>query len=85
MNFKPLNNNILIKPLAVEQITASGIFIPDTAKGKSLKGEVKAIGNVDVRINVGDIVLFAENSGAEIKIDGDDYLIMDEKYLYGIL
>ena len=85
MNFIPLNKNILIKPLAVEQITASGIYIPDTAKGKSLKGEVIAKSNVDVRINIGDIVLFAENSGSEVRIDEETYLIMDEKDLYGIL
>ena len=85
MIFKPLNNNVLVKPVPVEQITASGIFIPDTAKSKSLKGEIISKGNVDDKINVGDIVLYAESSGSEITIDGNVYLVMDEKELYGIL
>lgn len=85
MIFKPLNNNVLVKPVPVEQITASGLFIPDTVKGKPLKGEIISKGNVDVKINIGDIVLYEENAGTEITIEGNVYLIMDEKELYGIL
>jgi chaperonin GroES len=85
MKFKPLNNNVLIKTIDVEQITASGLYIPDTAKGKPQKGTIVAKGNVSPLINVDDIVLFRENAGVDVKIDDVNYLLMDEKELYGIL
>lgn len=85
MKFKPLNNNVLIKTIDVEQITASGLYIPDTAKGKPKKGTIVAKGSVSSLININDVVLFRENAGVEVKIDDINYLLMDEKELYGIL
>ena len=77
MKFKPLNNNVLIKTIDVEQITASGLYIPDTAKGKPQKGTIVAKGNVSPLINVDDIVLFRENAGVDVKIDDVNFYIDD--------
>jgi chaperonin GroES len=87
--FKPLADRVLIKPAAAEQVTASGIIIPDTAKEKPLRGKVIAVGNgktdEPMNVNVGDLVIFGQYSGTEIKIDGSNYLIMRESDIYGII
>ena len=89
LTFKPLADRVLIEPVAAELKTASGIFIPETAKEKPLKGKVVAAGNGKVdepmTLKVGDEVLFGQYSGTEIKIDGTTYLIMREADVYGIL
>jgi chaperonin GroES len=86
--FKPLADRVLIEPVAAEQKTASGIFIPDTAKEKPLKGMVIAIGDgkkdEPMTVKVGDTVLFGQYSGTEIKMDGQTLLIMKEADIYGI-
>jgi chaperonin GroES len=86
--FKPLADRVLIEPAPAEQKTASGIFIPDTAKEKPLQGTVIAAGSGKIdepmTVKVGDTVLFGQYSGTEIKLDGKNYLIMRESDIYGI-
>ncbi|MES2800790.1 MAG: co-chaperone GroES [Bacteroidota bacterium] len=88
LKFKPLADRVLIEPVPVEQKTASGIIIPDTAKEKPLQGKVVAAGkgktDEPMTVKVGDIVLYGQYSGTEIKIEGKDYLIMRESDIYGI-
>jgi chaperonin GroES len=88
LTFKPLADRVLIEPVAAEQKTASGIFIPETAKEKPLKGKVVAAGSGKIdepmTLKVGDEVLFGQYSGTEIKLDGTTYLIMREADVYGI-
>ena len=87
-SFKPLADRVLIEPTPVEQKTASGIIIPDSAKEKPLQGTVIAAGNgktdEPMTVKVGDTVLFGQYSGTEIKLDGNSYLIMREADIYGI-
>jgi chaperonin GroES len=86
--FKPLADRVLIEPAPAEQMTASGIIIPDSAKEKPLKGKIIAVGNGKVdepmTVKVGDEVLYGQYSGTEIKLDGDTFLIMREADVYGI-
>ena len=88
IKFKPLADRVLIEPAPAEQKTASGIIIPDTAKEKPLKGTVVAAGkgkkDEPMTVKVGDVVLYGQYSGTEIKIDGTNYLIMREADIYGI-
>ncbi len=87
--FKPLADRVLIEPAPAEQVTASGIIIPDTAKEKPLKGKVVAAGNgkpdEPMTVKVGDTVMYGQYSGTEIKMDGNTYLIMREADIYGII
>ena len=87
--FKPLADRVLIEPEPAEQVTASGIIIPDTAKEKPLRGKVIAVGKgkVDEPMNVktDDMVIFGQYSGTEIKVDGKTLLIMRESDIYGII
>lgn len=87
--FKPLADRVLIEPAPAEQVTASGIIIPDTAKEKPLKGKVVAAGNgkkdEPMSVQVGDHVMYGQYSGTEIKMDGVTYLIMRESDIYGII
>jgi chaperonin GroES len=86
--FKPLADRVLIESAPAELKTASGIFIPDTAKEKPLKGKVIAAGkgkkDEPMTVKVGDTVLYGQYSGTEIKMDGNTYLIMKESDIYGI-
>ena len=88
-SFKPLADRVLIEPAAAEQVTASGIIIPDTAKEKPLRGTIIAAGNgktdEPMTVKVGDSVIFGQYSGTEIKIDGKNLLIMRESDIYGII
>lgn len=86
MNIKPLGDRVLIKLLASEEVTKSGIVIPDTAKEKPQEGEVLAVGpgrllddgkRSPMEVKVGDIVLFAKYSGTELKRDGEEYMILN--------
>lgn len=80
MNIKPLADRVLVKPVAAEEKTASGIIIPDTAKEKPLKGEVLAVGNgtkdEEMVVKVGDTVLYGKYAGTEIEVENEKYLIM---------
>ena len=88
LNIQPLADRVLIEPQEAETKTASGIYIPDSAKEKPLKGKVIAAGNGKVdepmTVKVGDEVLYGQYSGTEIKLDGNTYLIMREADIYGI-
>lgn len=89
MNIKPLGDRILIKVLEkVEEKTASGIVLPDTAKEKPQEGEVIAVGpgrvldngdRVPLEVAVGDKVIYAKYAGTEVKLDGEEYLIIAER------
>ena len=87
--FKPLADRVLIESAPAEEVTASGIIIPDTAKEKPLRGTVIAAGNGKIdepmTVKVGDTVIFGQYSGTEIKMDGTAYLIMKESDIYGII
>ncbi|MEO5340734.1 MAG: co-chaperone GroES [Magnetococcus sp. MYC-9] len=91
---RPLHDRVVVKRSSEEEKTASGIIIPDTAKEKPIQGEVLAVGKGAVLeegkvrpmdVKVGDIVLFAKYAGTEVKIDGEDLLIMRETDIMGVL
>jgi len=94
MNLRPLNDRILVKRVEEEKTTKGGIIIPDTAKEKPAEGIVSAIGNgkigddgkrIALEIKTGDRVLFGKYSGTDVKIAGDEYLIMREDDVLGII
>ena len=94
MNFRPLHDRVVVKRIESEEKTASGIIIPETAKEKPMEGEIIAVGNgarneagnvIALEVKKGDRVLFGKWSGTEIKIDGEDYLVMKESDIVGIL
>jgi len=94
MKIRPLNDRLLVKRLAEEEKTAGGIIIPDSAKEKPAEGEVVAVGpgkaadngeRVTLQVAVGDKVLFSKYGGTDVKIDGEDYLIMREDDVLGIM
>jgi len=94
MKIKPLQDRILVKRFEEVAKTKGGIYIPDTAKEKPAEGEVVAVGNgkitdegkvIPLEVKVGDKVLFGKYSGNEIKVDGEDYLIMNEGDVLGII
>ncbi len=85
MNLKPLADRVVVKVLEAEEKTASGIVIPDKAKEKPQEGEVVAVGTgkvldngnkVDMEVKVGDKIIFSRYAGAEVKVKGDEYLIL---------
>ncbi|MBN2778001.1 MAG: co-chaperone GroES [Bacteroidales bacterium] len=79
---RPMSGKVLIQPQAAEQKTSSGIIIPDSAQEKPQRGKIVAIGNQKedepMEVKVGDIVLYGKYSGTEIKIDDQEYLIMNQ-------
>ncbi len=94
MNLRPLHDRIIVRRLEEENKTAGGIFIPETAKEKPQKGEVIAVGKgkkaengkvTPIDVKVGDKVLFGKYAGTEIKIDGQEYLIMREDDILGVM
>ena len=94
MNFRPLQDRVLVRRIEQEEKTLGGIIIPDTAKEKPMEGEVNAAGpgarGDDGKLNpldvkVGDRVLFGKWSGTEIKIDGEDLVVMKESDIMGIV
>lgn len=94
VNFVPLRDRVLIKRVDQEEKTSGGIIIPDTAKEKPAEGEVLAVGAGvrddngsihELDVKVGDRVLFAKWGGNEVKIQGEDYIIMKESDILGIL
>lgn len=94
MNFRPLHDRVLVKRIDADEKTVSGIIIPDTAKEKPMEGEVMAVGSgtrndtgsvIPLDVKAGDRVLFGKWSGTEIRVDGQDYLVMKESDIMGII
>lgn len=94
MNFRPLHDRVLVKRLESETKTASGIIIPDTAKEKPAEGKVAAVGSgirqengtvIPLEVKEGDHILFNKWSGTEIKVDGEDFIVMKESDIVGII
>jgi chaperonin GroES len=94
MKFRPLHDRIVVKRIEAEEKTAGGIIIPDTVKEKPSQGEVVAVGPggrdeagklIPIDIRAGDRVLFGKWSGTEVKIDGEDLLIMKESDIFGVV
>jgi chaperonin GroES len=94
MKFRPLHDRVVLRRIEAEEKSAGGIIIPDTAKEKPQQGEVVAVGPgardeqgqlVPLDVKVGDVVLFGKWSGSEVKIDGEELLIMKESDIVGIL
>ena len=93
-NLRPLADRVLVKRLEAEEKTKGGIIIPDTAKEKPMEGEAVAVGTgarqdngqvVPMELKKGDIVLFGKWSGTEVKLDGEEYMIMKESDVMGVL
>ena len=94
MAFRPLGDRVLVKRVEEESKTKGGIIIPDTAKEKPQEGEVLAVGpgsrddsgkRVDLDVKVGDRILFGKWSGTEVKLEGEDLIIMKESDILGVL
>ena len=94
MQFRPLHDRVVVKRIEEEQKTKGGIIIPDTAKEKPMQGEILAVGPgarnekgdlISLGVQVGDRVLFGKWSGTEVKLDGDELLIMKESDIMGVL
>ncbi|AIT79793.1 co-chaperone GroES [Novosphingobium pentaromativorans] len=94
MHFRPLHDRVLVRRIEAEEKTAGGIIIPDTAKEKPMEGEVVAVGPgarddsgklVEPAVKAGDRALFGKWSGTEVRIDGEDLLIMKESDILGII
>jgi chaperonin GroES len=94
MNFRPLHDRVLVRRVEAEEKTAGGIIIPDTAKEKPQEGEVIAAGTgsrseegkvTPLDVKAGDRILFGKWSGTEVRVDGEDLLIMKESDILGIV
>jgi len=94
MNFRPLYDKVLVKRVEAQERTKSGLYIPDTAKEKPLEGVVVAIGTGKITesgkelpliVKIDDKVLFGKFAGSEIKVDGQEYLLMREDEILGIM
>ena len=94
MSFRPLGDRVLVRRVEEEAKTKGGIIIPDTAKEKPQEGEVLAVGpgardesgkRIDMEVKAGDRILFGKWSGTEVKIDGEDLIIMKESDILGLV
>ncbi|MBO8154209.1 co-chaperone GroES [Thermovirga sp.] len=94
MNLKPLGDRIVVKVVTQEEKTKGGIVLPDTAKEKPQEGEVIAVGTgrvldngqrLPLEVKVGDRVIFSKYGGTEVKVEGDEYLILSERDILAIL
>jgi chaperonin GroES len=94
MQIKPLNDRVLVQRIEEVQVTKGGILIPDTAKEKPIEGKVIAVGpgkmsdagnRMTLQLKEGDRVLFGKYSGTEIKVEGEEYLMMREEDILGII
>ena len=94
MHFRPLHDRVVVRRIEAEEKTSGGIIIPDTAKEKPQEGEVVAVGPgarddngtlVELSVRAGDRILFGKWSGTEVKIDGEDLLIMKESDILGVI
>lgn len=93
MNLRPLGDRVVVKVIEEEEKTAGGIFLPDTAKEKPQKGEVVAVGSgklldngerVPLEVKVGDRIIFAKYGGTEVKVNGNEYLILRESDILAV-
>jgi chaperonin GroES len=91
---KPLEDRIVVQPLEAEQVTASGLVIPDTAKEKPQEGKVLAVGpgrfddkgsRVPVDVSVGDVVLYSKYGGTEVKYSGEEYLVLSARDVLAVI
>ena len=94
MEVRPLHDRVLVKRFSEEEKSKGGIIIPDTAKEKPIQGEVIAVGNgkilengtkIELDVKTGDRVLFGKYAGTEVKLDGEEYLILREDDVLGII
>jgi chaperonin GroES len=94
MHFRPLHDRVVVRRIEAEEKTSGGIIIPDTAKEKPQEGEVVAIGPgarddngtlIELSVKAGDRILFGKWSGTEVRIDGEDLLIMKESDILGVI
>jgi len=94
MHFRPLHDRVVVRRIEAQEKTSGGIIIPDTAKEKPQEGEVVAVGPgarddkgtlVQLSVKAGDRILFGKWSGTEVKIDGEDLLIMKESDILGVI
>ena len=94
MNFRPLHDRVLVRRIEAEEKTAGGIIIPDSAKDKPSEGEVVSVGSgaraengtiTPMDLKAGDKILFGKWSGTEVKVDGEDLLIMKESDVLGVI
>jgi chaperonin GroES len=94
MHFRPLHDRVVVRRIDAEEKTSGGIIIPDTAKEKPQEGEVVAVGPgarddngmlVELSVKTGDRILFGKWSGTEVKINGEDLLIMKESDILGVI
>jgi chaperonin GroES len=94
MTFRPLHDRVVVRRLTAEEKTSGGIIIPDTAKEKPMEGEIVAVGPgarneqgqlVPLDVKAGDKILFGKWSGTEVKLDGEELLIMKESDIMGII
>ncbi len=94
MNLKPLSDRVVVKVLEAEEKTASGIVLPDKAKEKPQEGEVKAVGTgkvldngtrLEMEVKVGDKVIFSRYAGTEVKVDGEEYLILRQDDILALM
>lgn len=93
LSVRPLHDRILVKRMAEDEKTAGGLYIPDTAKEKPQKGEIVATGKgrvndegkvLPLEVKAGDKVLFSKYAGTELKLDGEEYLMMREEDILGV-
>ena len=93
MNLKPLGDRVVVKPNEGEEKTPSGIVLPDTAKEKPQEGEIVAVGSgriedgkkVPLEVKVGDKVIYSKYGGTEVKVKGEDYLILSERDVLAVI
>ena len=94
LNLRPLGERVIVKALAQEEMTKGGIILPETAKEKPMQGEVLAVGNgkvsddgktMPMHVKVGDKVLYGKYSGTEVKIEGEEFLIIKESEIFAVL
>jgi chaperonin GroES len=94
VSIKPLEDRIVVRPVAAEQVTASGLVIPDTAQEKPQEAEVIAVGpgrvddkgvRIPVDVSVGDMVIFSKYGGTELKYGGEDYLVLSARDVLAVL
>jgi chaperonin GroES len=93
VNFRPLSDKVLVKPSEAESQTSGGIFIPDSAKQKPQEGEIIAVGpgrilddgsRSNLTVAVGDKVIYSKYGGTELKLEGQEYVILDEDQIYAV-